>query len=762
MQFQESACEKMTIMATVESNHKTKYDPLLYGANPAAGIVAIEHLQNKSTNDKMVLFVRDNNKISQHIEPFEPFLIVDKNIFTDCPIAHKTKELSGNHPLNLYVYFSTWKELIDARKWISTKTGFAPTAPGAPFYYVSDPIQQFLMSSGRTFFKDMHFSDLRRMQVDIECYTAEGYEFCNPNRKEDRIIAISVGLHSGEIIVLSGIELDEKSILEKFIEIVAKYDPDVIEGHNIFNFDLPYIATRAKLHKIKLTLGRDGSIPKRRNSRLNIAERTLAYERFDIYGRHIIDTLHLVQAYDVAHRSLNGFGLKQTAIHFGFAAPNRTYIPGEKIASEWITNPEKIMRYVKDDIYETEKISHLLSGSTFTQAQILPFSYQNVSVRGNATKIDALIIREYIRQQKSLPLPGISHGFAGGYTDMFQEGVFKNVHHCDVRSLYPTLMLTRELSPKKDNLGAFPKLLSVLKEYRLKAKKQMQEATSETDQNFYDARQSTFKILINSFYGYLGFAPGRFNDFDMAEKVTADGRELLRFMIDWLNQHGASPIEIDTDGIYFIPPAYKSDKEKNSFQNDFTTALPSGIEIEFDGEYKAMYSYKMKNYALLTNDEEVIIKGAALKSRGLEPFQRSFLRNIIGMKLKEEDKAIPALKSEYTEAINTQKWQINEFAKTETLQTSPAAYKKKQDSGKSSKRAVYELALTSNRKYRAGDQLSYYVTGNQKKVTVYNNSKLISDWDPENRDENIPYYLAKLDTLYKKFIIEQKQTEFLL
>ncbi len=744
------------------SNLKAEYDPLLYGANPAAGLVAIEHLQNKSAPDQMVLFVRDGDNTRQQTEPFAPFLITDKSIFTDCPIAYETTELDGEHPLNLYASFNTWKDFIEARKWLADKTGFGPTAPGAPFYCVSDPIQQYLMSSGRTFFKDMRFSDLRRMQVDIECYTAEGYEFCNSSRKEDRIIAIAVGIQDKETIVLSGIELNEKTILEQFVELVAKYDPDVIEGHNIFNFDLPYIAARAKLHKVKLTLGRDGSIPKRRNSRLNIAERTLAYERFDIYGRHIIDTFHLVQAYDVAHRSLNGFGLKQVAIHFGFASPDRTYIPGEKIATEWINDPGKVMRYVKDDIEETEKIGYLLSGSTFTQSQILPFSYQNVSVRGNATKIDALIIREYIRQKKSLPLPGLPHEFAGGYTDMFQEGVFKNVHHCDVRSLYPTLMLTRNLTPQTDHLDAFSNLLATLKEYRLTAKKQMQEASSESERNYYDARQSTYKILINSFYGYLGFSPGRFNDFDMAEQVTADGRELLRFMIDWLNQHGASPIEIDTDGIYFIPPNYNSDDEKNSFQQDFITALPDGIEIEFDGEFKSMYSYKMKNYALLTKDDEVIIKGAALKSRGLEPFQRSFLSKIIEMKLKEEDSAIPALKSQYTTSIRAKEWLIHEFAKTETLQTSPATYKKKLDAGKGSKRAVYELALRSNKEYRAGDQLSYYVTGNQKKVTVYNNSKLTSDWDPENRDENIPYYLAKLNDLYKKFIIEQQQTEFLL
>jgi DNA polymerase, archaea type len=67
--------------------------------------------------------------------------------------------------------------------------------------------------------------------------------------------------------------------------------------------------------------------------------------------------------------------------------------------------------------------------------------------------------------------------------------------------------------------------------------------------------QNTFKILINSFYGYLGFAQGNFADFEAAARVTQIGRDLLKQMIDWLKGQGAQVIEVDTDGIYFVPPA---------------------------------------------------------------------------------------------------------------------------------------------------------------------------------------------------------------
>lgn len=61
------------------------------------------------------------------------------------------------------------------------------------------------------------------------------------------------------------------------------------------------------------------------------------------------------------------------------------------------------------------------------------------------------------------------------------------------------------------------------------------------------------------------------------------------------------------------------------------------------------------------------------------------------------------------------------------------------------------LALALGRSYRAGDQLSYYVTGQTKKVKVYENSKLASLYDPVSPDENVPYYQDKRLALFEKF-----------
>jgi len=95
--------------------------------------------------------------------------------------------------------------------------------------------------------------------------------------------------------------------------------------------------------------------------------------------------------------------------------------------------------------------------------------------------------------------------------------------------------------------------------------------------------------------------------------------------------------------------------------------------------------------------------------------------------------------------------------KTETLQESPGGYQDKVRDGKRNTAAAYELALRSERPYQPGDQVSYYVTGDGKRVTVNESARLASAWDSGAPDENTAYYLAKLADLYEKFrpLIEQ-------
>jgi DNA polymerase elongation subunit (family B) len=531
--------------------------------------------------------------------------------------------------------------------------------------------------------------------------------------------------------------------------LIRERDPDVIEGHDLFRSHLPYLVERAKKTKTKLDWGRGAGFLRSRPSRLQIAEKTIDYPKFAIDGRHFVDTFLLAQFYDVGMRSLAGFERVDVARHFGFCdSEELSALEGKELQRAYIANDERFRRRALCAVRETRAVSDLLSPSYFIQAQIFPYNYQDVIVRGNATRINALFLREYFRQKHSIPELPITRSFEGGYTDIFFSGVAHNVWHCDVASLYPSIMLQFDCFPVSDQLQIFRHLLTDLRTFRLEAKAQMRHATDQKEQRYFQALQNTFKILINSFYGYLGFGQGHFADFDAAARVTQIGRDLLRKMIEWLNSHRAKVIEVDTDGIYFVPPDKIAIDE---LQKGLAKELPPGIEVEIDEQFNAMFSYKAKNYALLTKDGDVVIKGGALKSRGLEKFQRVFLEQMIKLLMKGKPQAIADLRAEFEQKIRNREWKIDMLMKTDTLQDSLEKYRAKIAGSTRNRAAAYELALVSGRNYKPGDQISYYVKATPKKVAAYEAAKLAAEFDPQNRDENVDYYVAKLADLVKKF-----------
>jgi DNA polymerase, archaea type len=704
-------------------------------------VVAVETNDNETT-----LFFRDKaGNCEAKIQAFNPFLFLTKpELLNDFDKEFELIKLKGDAPISCLANFKNISDYLDAVKLLKSKNA----SQGMSYRLVSDFIQQAMMSQKIRLFRDMNFNELRRMQFDIETLTSEGFEFPNANRRDDKIIIISMSDNTGWEKVISLDDMDEKELLEEFVKTVAERDPDVLEGHNIFRFDLPYIETRAKLNKVKLTLGREGKLFKKRPSRFNAAERTINYTRYDLYGRHVVDTFHLCVFYDTIHRNLESYGLKYVAKHFGVSPGNRTYVEGDKISQAWFNDRKTLLKYALDDVIETRAISEILSPSYFHQAQLIPLKYQDCIVRGNATRIDAILVSEYLNKGQSLPYPEMSQAYSGALTQAFETGTHKNVWHCDIRSLYPSIIIAEDWCPKSDVLKVFSKMLKELRLFRLEAKDSERKAKTPAEKDLYNALQTTFKILINSFYGYLGFSQGTFNDYAMAGNVTSRGREILTMMLDFLKESEATVIEMDTDGIYFVPP--ESVKSPDVMEKQVQSILPKGIEVELDSTYPAMFCYKSKNYALLEENGEVVITGAALKSRGLEPFQRDCMKKLLAMLLKEEYEQTEDMFDDFKHAIETRKIPLSELAKTETLNNSLRNYQDKQATGKSRRSAAYELAIASDRDYQRGDQVHYYIIGDKKKASVVDNSKLFAD-APAHRDENTPYYLNKLNELRKKF-----------
>ncbi len=723
---------------------------LLFGADPSARIVAVE-LGDTGT----VSVYRRGKKgaTTCETEEFHPFVWADGDV-ADLGLANAEK-LAGDLKYNWLVTTNSWKELIALRNGLKQA--------GRHFFALSDPVQHYLTHTGRTLFKQLPFEELKRMQIEVLGAVAGGGDpggmaaeqnagVTAPSHS-DHLTSIAVSDNSGweELIEVNpdAIEESEHAAIKRLTALIKERDPDVIEGHNLFKFDLPFLVARARKAKTKLDWGRADGFLRSRPSRLQIAEKTIDYPKFTIDGRHFVDTFLLAQFYDVGMRTLAGFERSDVAQHFGLTSlTDVSQLSGKELQRAWLQEPERYRERALCAVRETRAVADLLSPSYFIQAQIFPYNYQDVIVRGNATRINALFLREYLRQRHSIPEMPMARGFEGGYTDIFFTGVARNVWHCDVASLYPSIMLQFDCFPVTDQLQIFRSLLTDLRSFRLEAKSDMRQAKDEPTRRYYHALQNTFKILINSFYGYLGFAQGSFADFEAAARVTQIGRDILKQMIAWLEKQKAQVIEVDTDGIYFVPP---NDSSIEQLRDGLAKELPPGIEVEFDEQFEAMFSYKAKNYALLDKEGEVTLKGGALKSRGLEKFQRVFLERMIKLLMEEKSEAVPALRDEFEQKIREGQWPIEMLMKTDSLQDSLEKYRQKIAGGGRNRAAAYELALASGRNYKPGDQVSYYVKATPKKVAAYEAAKLVSDFDPNARDENIDYYVAKLGELTKKF-----------
>lgn len=758
-------------MDSTPGNTPPEQDAALFGKADTPCIVAVHPIPSRDSRDhaRVQVYLRDlaQQRVLKETHPVFPFFFLsDITLLQSFPRSrYQFQALAGDNFYRFLVVFQSWHAYWDAIRHLERATNRTRRTPDE-LYLINNPVQQYLMQTGRTCFRQMSFDDLHRMQLDIEVYSEAG--FPNPKRPEDEVIIIALSDNRGWQQILHARDRSEKELLEELVEVIQRHDPDVIEGHNIFAFDFMYLMERYRRHRVPFCIGRDGSVPRTYPSSMRFAERSIDFPALEIAGRHVVDTYFQVMSYDVFKRDLPGYGLKAVARYFGFAPKDRTYIDGDRISETWRTNPDLLIRYAADDVLETERIARHLSGSTFYLTRMLPMPYGQVARTGPAAKIESLFVREYLRQKHALPRSEWGSQTLGGYTDVFLTGIAGPIVYADVESLYPSIMLNYDIKPGRDALNLFPRLLRRLTDLRLEAKQAMQNAKTDEERSELDARQSSYKVLINSFYGNLGFSMAAFNDFAQADRVASVGQQLLRQIISILGREGATVIEVDTDGVLFVPPAQCTDElQERAFLEKLNEEMPRGIRIGYDGRFKKMLSYKKKNYALLTYRDTLTFKGSSLVSRSNEKFGRTFVAEAIRLLLEEDVAGLHALYLDTRDKIIKHDWSsASAFSRTETLKDSIERYQKDVQAGKRTRAASYELALQrkkdTGQPIRKGDRISYYISGSDLQSASFELAKPVDAWSPENPDENTAYYLKRLDEFARKFEPFFKETDFRL
>ena len=613
---------------------------------------------------------------------------------------------------------------------------------------------QWLIQRRVRLYEDLHFSQLRRCQLDIETAAAEAGAFSDARNPGDRVLAIGLQCGDRRELLTLGEETDagEKRLLLAFADLLRELDPDVVEGHNIHKFDLDYLRQRSKRHKVPCAWGRFGLNAVFRNSRMKVAERWIDFPRCDLPGRAVIDTYLLAQLYDVTAREMTGYGLKEVAVYFGVtpeSGEGRTYIAGAQIQHAFRSDRAQFLAYLADDLRETKGLADVLLPTYFEQARAFPILLQEAALRGTAGKVDLLFLEEYYHARAACPAPAEIGSFEGGFTRSFQEGVFRHVLHFDVASLYPSLLLSIGRNPRTDTLGVFIPMLRRLREYRLKYKQLAKSAPTAAERDEAQARQTAFKILINSFYGYLGFSAARFGDGELAAEVTRRGRELLQALIAEFERLGCIILEADTDGIYLS--AQKHHDRPEELLARVAGIMPPGIELEFDGRYDAMFCYKAKNYALAANGE-ITLRGSALRSRGIEPFLKRLGDRLIAHVLGVSPES-PAVEVErLRRSIGGREHPVADLAKSETLSQNPEAYEQWVAGGGKPRRAAAEVALQMNPRPRMGERVSYYIVARTKGQTSdWQRARPLAAYDPVTAPYDPVYYLEKIDDWLERY-----------
>ena len=626
----------------------------LYGENRTTRIVAVE-TDTRSNPCTATLFIRPKGSEETHTEmvPFFPWLVMKDD--RPLPNVKHARTLEGGNGYQYQVWFENWDGYQEARRILRDER--------KDHLNYGSAVKNFLVSEGYTLFKGMAFPDIRRMQIDIE--TSD----LSPVAPGANIFLIACSDNRGREEILVG---DERDILFRLSELVREWDPDVIEGHNILAFDLPWIRTRAKALRVPLPWGRDGreiDIGQERNCA--IGANTRPFTPHYIYGRHVIDTLFATQRFDVARGEISSYGLKECAITYHIAEPNRVYLDRADIVNLWNKDPDRVRQYASGDVRETRRLAEIVCPTEFYQTQMVPDSYQSVAVTGSGEKINSIFVRAYLQRGCAVARQQAPQPYPGGYTEMRLSGLLRNIVKADVESLYPSIMLSRGVTSASDTLGLFLPLLKELRRRRLIAKGRSKKADSGNDGRlsaYWDGLQNSYKLLINSFYGYLG-APFYFNDYVAAARVTEIGQDIVKQIAAELEKENATVIEIDTDGVYFQMPSgvpEEADVEE-AFIEQIGKSLPDGIRLAYDGRYAVMLSLKAKNYVLVGYDGKKIFKGSSLRSRADERFGRRFMNQAVDLLLSGETESLAALYTDLLEKIENRELGIEEMARRERV-----------------------------------------------------------------------------------------------
>ena len=381
-------------------------------------------------------------------------------------------------------------------------------------YLIVTPQEQFLISTGKRFFKGYDdYDQVLKMTFDLET------EDLDTERGRINQIGIKFnrpfhGHPNGfeKIFTVTGNTKEEKDeseryAIDQFFRVIYTFKPDIITAHNGENFDWNMIIGACKRLGMPIEkssakyFGGDYIHKEERESILKMGGEMETYHATIVPGTIVTDSLHAVRRAQALDSNMLKADLKYVTEYSKMKKPNRVYVPGDKIATTWADiineyafnnengdwyryNPELndedngeiyggkksfipehgfirdgyelttgkyiVERYLLDDLWECDRVEYRYNTPNFLVCKMLPVPYKRCTVMGTAVQWKSLMLAWSYEQGLAIPMFGEQKTFTGGLSRLLRTGFVKNVIKLDYNSLYPSIILTWGITDPTD------------------------------------------------------------------------------------------------------------------------------------------------------------------------------------------------------------------------------------------------------------------------------------------------------------------------
>jgi DNA polymerase I len=562
---------------------------------------------------------------------------------------------------------------------------------------------------------------LRVLALDIECVPLKKGNVPEAERDPVVIIALSFGqpFREKDSLILTtrpnGGSLSfesEKEMLEEFLGIVKGFDPDIITGYNINDFDMPYLLKRMEKNSVRPIIGRC-------NQKRTACRKIMARHRISLAGRAVVDSYEIVKK----DFSLVRYGLDFVAEKL--LKQKKDDVRKSEIEKLWRGNQEDLERLVayakKDAKLALDLVLDLnLLDKYIALSKVSGTLLQDTLDSGETTRIENLLLREFNKQGFILPCrpdpsaierrgDTATRDLKGGFVLEPDKGLHSYIAVFDFKSMYPSIIrsynicpttilkgvemegaivspLGTKFAPKEVRSGIIPAILERLMKERGVAKKKYKAEKEPNKKRLYYAEQWALKIMANAFYGYMGYVRARVYDLDIANTITFIGRHTIQRTKDIIeNGLGYHVVYGDTDSVFV--KVNETDMEKvraigEEISKHVSDMLPGLMELQFEKVFKRFLPLTKKRYMAWgfepTADgweEKIVMKGIETVRRDWCGLVSETTRTVIEIILKKDDPkgAAKYFKGVIDDLLN-KKIPVEKLVITKTMTKQPRKY----------------------------------------------------------------------------------------